>query len=233
VELRDGYEQQLREFLSTPMGRSLGADNSGFADVAWSALTRLCSWPLSAVPDIVFVPYMTLPTYRNELLHLCDIWGLRCSWAAPWLHAAIIEWVERERLGLAKLGFTVRRHGRSGGYWGGPSELTLNIGVSDWETWEQFSARLLKLSKPQWEQSMADWAQRSGWQWYDTRPQLSTHIRWLYLRICPQDHEGPWGWAKIGKREHASITTVRNEVLSLAKDLEIDLRPIPRGRPRK
>jgi len=28
----------------------------------------------------------------------------------------------------------------------------------------------------------------------DTEPQISTHVRWLFLRICPQDDVGrPWG----------------------------------------
>jgi hypothetical protein len=36
-----------------------------------------------------------LRRYRQELMDLCDKWGLRCQWAPPWIHASLVESVQQ------------------------------------------------------------------------------------------------------------------------------------------
>ena len=72
------------------------------------------------------------------------------------------------------------------------------------------------------------------------RSGLAKHVRWLYLKICPQrDTELPLSWSELYKAAEAetppvrSHSTVEDAVYKLADDLGIELPQPPRGRPRK
>ncbi len=81
--------------------------------------------------------------------------------------------------------------------------------------------------------TIADQAQKLGWKMTDITHGLRHHVRWLFVRLCPQP-DAVWGWARIAEEEHLSdVPTVKRTVEGIARDMEIDLPPLPRGRPRK
>ncbi len=67
----------------------------------------------------------------------------------------------------------------------------------------------------------------------DTRHSLPQHVRWLFLRLCPQP-DYPLGFKRIAALEPMALveSTVRRTVSSLAKQMRIELPPLSAGRPR-
>ncbi len=67
----------------------------------------------------------------------------------------------------------------------------------------------------------------------DTRHALPQHVRWLFLRLCPQPDD-PLGFKRIAALEPMDLaeSTVRRTVSSLAKQMRIELPPLSAGRPR-
>lgn len=55
-------------------------------DLAWKALDAAIRWKGRNAH---------LRCYREKLKALCDRRGLRCDWAAPWVHASLLEYVTR------------------------------------------------------------------------------------------------------------------------------------------
>ena len=99
----------------------------------------------------------------------------------------------------------------------------------DWATMQR---RVLEEARRQWEQRRYD-ALDAGFIIQDTQPQLATHVRWLFLHICPQPDIGrPLGWRAIAEREHVSVEAVRDAVIPIANELGLTLPRLPAGRPR-
>ena len=64
----------------------------------------------------------------------------------------------------------------------------------------------------------------------DTPSALDIHVRWLFLRLCPQP-ERPLKISEIAEREPQDQRHVDRSVHEVAKRLGIDLPPFRRGRP--
>ena len=98
--------------------------------------------------------------------------------------------------------------------------------------WRSIKTRVIEAARPRWEQNRRRALEPSSTIVEDTQPALRTHIRWLFLHICPQDDVGrPWGWPKIAGPEKVSPITVRNAVLALSHEVGITLPDLPAGRP--
>lgn len=86
---------------------------------------------------------------------------------------------------------------------------------------------------------LPDAARALNWELGDMLHGLKEHIRWLFLRLCPQP-DVPWGYAKIAFEISENKTLpevdkrmVRRTVMRLADSMKIDLPPLKPGRPRK
>lgn len=68
------------------------------AESAWDALSLFIGWgpvPTTMGRKVRQSRHTHLRRYRQDLIDLCDRWGLRGKWAAPWLHASFLEWEDR------------------------------------------------------------------------------------------------------------------------------------------
>ncbi len=77
-------------------------------------------------------------------------------------------------------------------------------------------------------------AENMGFELGDLPHGVKKHVRWLFLRLCPQP-EHPLGCTLIARREDREWTDVgmiRRRVAALAREMRIDLPSIPPGRPR-
>jgi hypothetical protein len=82
--------------------------------------------------------------------------------------------------------------------------------------------------------SLPDQARHLKWKLTDLPHNLPTHVRWLFLRLCPQP-DRPLGIAKIAGLEDPMVDerTVRRAVKQLAEAMRIQLPPLRVGRPRR
>ncbi|OGO08457.1 MAG: hypothetical protein A2Y61_01760 [Chloroflexi bacterium RBG_13_60_13] len=196
--------------------------------------------------------------YPEELEALAEEWGLRSDWAAPWLHACLMQHLypdlaSSEALSLIPVNFSgdldsvfeavrgenviciqvryapypprVRRD---------PSQ---DLATVDWK--RDFIPPRQKAKEEamsQLEQQMDEMDRRylnRGYGLRDTEPELMRHVHWLFLRICPQPDIGsPWGYQKIADAHVVGKTTVRDAVLALAREMEINLPQLPPGQAR-
>jgi hypothetical protein len=298
------YERLLEALIrATKRHPDVGAYEREAA--AWEALdAAIGSQPVRTPVGQRVSRNTSLRRYRQELIDLCNKWGLACSWAPMWLHACLVNFVALstipedvsrlpidQQIGLRKAGapvdfvprcrfrrFIRRRGGDEGArptpgdfpyLW--PSwvwERARDDDIASWtlqgrrdylqelagiasesprqmirievkadplygDTWEYVRKRIMEAARPLWDE-MYDLYINQGFLRYDTEPELQRHASWLYMRICPQEGTGkPLGWRRIANKEGVSWFTVRDTVLALAKELEIDLSTPPAGRPRK
>ena len=237
---------------------------------------------------------MHLRQYRQDIETLCHYWGLRCPWAAPWVHTASLRWanagmsiqdfleiedqvspqtrstirnlVSEDQPPLRRLpwlnsslrkllaGNTDRivpislvppyftETGTIAAAEGSsrykylldkasvrrPSKVHVEVEfdpISDDLT--SAKERAVRELERRWEQTRRA-LEAEGFDLENTKPALSLHVHWLFLRICPQNGR-PLGWSIIARREHKTVDTVRVPVRLLAKELEISLPPLPPG----
>ena len=173
-----------------------------------------------------------LRRYLSDIRDLCDRWGLRADWAPAWIHASYLEWVTlvlpygrataRRLRNVGSLRtFGIRDH-----------QIRIKVSYKPWpvDDWKAVESQIVKEARYRRDAIREDYL-KSGFVLRDTEPDLKLHVRWLYLRICPQPDRGrPWGWRKIASEERCSHYTVRNAVLRLASELGITLTPLPPGR---
>ena len=66
-------------------------------------------------------------------------------------------------------------------------------------------------------------ARRAGWEFNDTPHELERHVRWLFLRLCPQPKE-PLSVKEVLEGDaYADERTLRRTVAKLAKLLQIEM----------
>ena len=66
-------------------------------------------------------------------------------------------------------------------------------------------------------------ARRAGWEFNDTSYELERHVRWLFLRLCPQPKE-PLSLKEVLEGDaYADERTLRRTVAKLAKLLQIEM----------
>ena len=80
-------------------------------------------------------------------------------------------------------------------------------------------------------------ADRLGWDLTDAKHAGKRHVRWLFLRLCPQPHH-PWSAQQIAAAETAAGAftherTVQDATRTLADFTDVTLPLLPPGRPRK
>ena len=82
--------------------------------------------------------------------------------------------------------------------------------------------------------SLPDQAQRLRWKLTDLPHRLPTHVRWLFLRLCPQP-DRPLSISQIADRETEIVDerTIRRAVADLAAAMGLQLPPLRPGRPRR
>jgi hypothetical protein len=89
--------ERLVEALARAKHRDPHVDTCLHDDLAWEALEA--SIESGRVPTKVGGERQSrnihLRRYREDLIALCDKWGLRCYWAPAWVHASLLEYVTR------------------------------------------------------------------------------------------------------------------------------------------
>ena len=110
--------------------------------------------------------------------------------------------------------------------------ITIELKVSPLtgDTLKEAQKRAAQEMKKQW-LAIIDRYIQAGLIVRDVEPRIAKHLRWLFLRLCPQPDIGrPWGWGKIAAAEgENSLHTVRNAVIPLAKEMGITLPTLPPG----
>lgn len=295
--------EALPRVLHPPVGGGIGQPEE-----EWEALDAM----LERKP-----PLLILRAYRDRVKALCSRWGLRCDWAAAWVHLANLEWANRGmtiedlrldfaalrpeqqkrtalayrvllRIATGKAGKDDRKLRKRRLPWLNsflrkslrgqadlpsppdlvPPHLRYQDRISKSEAAERFDFLLSQAGHSEesvqseiairfaydplrggnWanirrrvvEEAQLQWAEgrrailRRGFILQDTQPQLPTHGRWLFLRICPQTDIGrPLGWRAIAKREDVTYEAIRDVVIPLATELGLTLPQLPSGRPRR
>jgi len=202
--------------------------------------------------------WLDLRYYPRELLAVAEGWGLRCDWAAPWLHACLVEHLypdlpSSEELSLIPMNLNTDLDSAFESVRGEdiiclkvrykptpPMVLrdpSHDLATIDWKrdfikVREKTAAEAIKQLNEQMDEIDRKYLGR-GYRLRDAEPALSRHIHWLYLHICPQPDIGrPWGWQKIADTFGIpSKTSVRNPVLALAREMGITLPDLPPGQP--
>lgn len=196
-----------------------------------------------------------LRCYRQELVDLCNKWGLRCEWAPAWIHASYVERVtqvvpaEELKAIVDKVSEGHRprlRHiwSLSIGTWlAGEPRIHIDIPYDPWpvDNWKDVHEAVDKEACRQRDEIRAQYVQ-AGFSLKKKRPSLALHVEWLYLAICPQPDTGkPLGWTEIkrfkdwpGKGEFLTPSAIQKAVDPLAAELGIDLPDdLKAGRPPK
>ena len=190
-----------------------------------------------------------LRRYRQELIDLCNRWGLRCEWAPAWLHASYVGRVRgstsaEELAALDQESFRLRRF-RSLGMWGGGSHIRIDIRIDIpydpvFDDWDDVVKRIVEEATRQGNEIRTQFVQAS-FSLKKKRPSLALHVDWLYLAICPQPDTGkPLGWSEIGrfrdwgKGPYLTPSAVQKGVEPLAAELGLELPDdLKAGRPPK
>lgn len=260
------YKRLIKALVHPSVGapRHHWAEHYAYADKAWQGLEAAIDWgPVETrVGGERRVStrgreYMgrqsrntNLRCYRQELIDLCNKWGLRCDWAPAWIHASCVERVTgsvpAEKLAaLDQDSFRLRRV-LSLGTWGGDphvridTRIRIDIAYEPWpvDNWRDVEKRIvadtskliLAEARRQRDEIKAHYRQ-AGFILQDTESELVTHIHWVYLRICPQeDILRPWSFERIADNYSFGKTTVRDAVLALAREMGITLPKLPSGR---
>jgi hypothetical protein len=166
--------------------------------------------------------------YRDEFVALTTAWGLRADWARSALHESIRRWASDSDFPLLPWMGSVYVHDAvpppmphfpHPGLFSHREDYFANVAAMADDAWREHESRL---------RATGDWAL------YDTRPQLSTHLEWLFLRICPTARGGPTlGPAEIARRASVEPKTVKTAIDRLAEEIGIEVERLPAGRPRK
>jgi len=234
LALWDRYKRLLRALVQGRTGRTYGAHRASQPQFAWDAAKRVANGrPTFTKSGTMRGPQFThLRRYFAEIQELTRRWGLRSAWAEPWLHTALAEPFMLTQFGDISDSPRLIRSIWTYIWTGSDDKIALAIEVEDHETWDEVQKRILARARPQWDAIQARWEKRPDWGRQDTRPELRRHIRWLYLRICPQPDTGrPLSWGSIARREHIGVTTVTRVVKALAGEMGIDLPKVAAGRP--
>ncbi len=94
----------------------------------------------------------------------------------------------------------------------------------------EIERRILEAAREQMASTRAAYLD-SGYFLKHAEPELKRHIRWLYLRICPEEDSGlPASWGAIARREGVGVTTVTRVVTALAREMGVSLPSLPPGR---
>ena len=71
--------------------------------------------------------------------------------------------------------------------------------------------------------ALPDKARRAGWELSDTSYELERHVRWLFLRLCPQPKEPRSVKEVLELDNYEDERTLRRTVADLAKRLQIEM----------
>lgn len=161
-----------------------------------------------------------LRQYRQQLIELCNRWGLRCAWAPVWLHAHLLR-----ATGLAPdLPLSppaVWPEGR----------MRIDVPYSPTEKWKPVQARIVAEARRQ-RDAIREAYENAGFALRNVGPEQARHVDWLYLRICPQPALGRHlRWTEIATKANAKWRYVKRKVVALAAELGITLEPGRPGRP--
>ncbi len=234
IDLWGRNKRLLRALVQGWTGKAYGAGYSAQPQFAWDALERVVDGrpAFTKTGTQRRTRFVYLHSYRAELDELARQWGLRSRWAAPSLHAALIEPFVLAEFGRAMDRPVLTGAVRSYSWDAGNDKIILAIEVEDREDWKAVQQRILSSARRQWDALQTRWENRPDWERRDIRPELRRHISWLYLRICPQPDTGrPLSWGAIARRGKVGVTAITRVVKALAKEMEIDLPSIPAGRP--
>lgn len=234
IDLWGRNKRLLRALVQGRTSKAYGAGYSAQPQFAWNALERVVDGrpAFKKIGAIRRTRFVYLHRYRCELDELARRWGLRSKWAAPRLHAALMEPFVLAQFGHAMDRPVLTGVVRSYSWDAGSDKIILAIEVDDHEDWEGVRKRILWSARQQWEAIQTRWEGRPDWERRDIRPELGRHIAWLYLRICPEHDTGrPLYWGAIAGRESVGVTAVTRAVKALGAEMEIDLPSIPAGRP--
>ena len=160
--------------------------------------------------------WQDLQSYPDELRALAEKWGLRCPWAAPWLHACLIEYLAPVYPRPSRPEPSLRPHNGNVDMKGllafarGKLDISTKVTYQPWppevlrdpsqdlQTLAQLdpSKALSTARQRAKEETLAQLRQRMdeidrecldrGYNLQDKEPELRLHIYWLYLRMCPQ-----------------------------------------------
>jgi len=233
------YRRLLRVLVLSKRGKSFGADDIARPQHAYGGLRRLARREFMSFTSSGRARQSKpcfLPRFLADMETLTGRWGLKCAWAGPRLYAFLAEEFKLAEFGarfppLDKRLLTgmVSSHFASVP----PGTISIQVEFDSNETWKAFVSRVLDVVRPEWETIRKEYAQLPDWELRDTRPELSRHTGWLYLRICPQPDGQPLGWVSIGDTAGVSWLAVRNAVLPLAHELDIALPILKPGRQRR
>ena len=208
-------------------------------DAGWQALQKGRGW-------------RRYQRYRQEMEAVAEHWGLRAPWGPVAMHSIIMGawarlWGEARSFRQQDAEWLLEWRGLA--QWLGvvaasapavPVPAILKASESavkeeEWlvnEPWDRVERRIVdELRRVR--DSIREMAKESGvLRQQDTRPRLGDHVRWLFLRICPQKPGGrPLSWSDIAERDGVPNTeTIRDPVRSLAHELGIALPRLPPGR---
>lgn len=167
-----------------------------------------------------------LRRYRQELRDLCNKWGLRCEWAPAWLHASYVERVRgsmsaEELAALDQESFRLRRV-LSLGIWGSDLHICLKVPYDPaFHDWVDVETHILAEARRQRDEIKTQSTQ-AGYILQHKKPELQTHIRWLYRRIALKKVP-----KQIALEESVGQDAVEKAIYQLARALSLRL---PRNR---
>ncbi len=233
-ELWRNYRRLLCALVLGGAGNAYGVSSIARPAFAWSAIARLAHGRPKFTRSGVLrrTRFVHVLRYRDDLETLSKRWGLRSDQALERLHVAMLEPFVLSKFGRAIREPVLTGLVRSYGWWAEESRIVLDIPVEDHQTWDEVSRRVVSEAHRQWFEIQAKRESRPGWERVDRRPELIPHIRWLYLRICPQsESQRPLSWHAIARRETVGVTTVTRVVKTLAREMSLELPEVPPGRP--
>lgn len=170
--------------------------------------------------------------YRSEVVSLCRRWGLHCHWAPTRMHRALMALVFRFVERIAPSDSPASSQSRSH-----LIQVEAEYQPLSADNWAETEKTLLEEARRNRDEIRRQYAE-VGYILQDSEPALARHVRWLYLRICPQEGVGrPLGWSAIVRYKDWDIewltpSGVQKAVDPLAAELGIILPPLKAGRPR-
>jgi hypothetical protein len=219
---------------------SLSAAHAAISKESWQSLNGMTGWKM-AQDKGGSAGIRRIQQYLVEIVQIAAEFGLSPTkqgtywWTYDWLHDQVKKNVVGLQLGESQALIDKRIWiGKTRNHILPDKRLSLH---HEW-TMDQWSDKnvtrqdILDEFERLWNDG-EDYLKGEGYTIYRRR-ELLRHVRWLYLRVCPQSDIGrPYGWKKIADAEHAAIRTVSEPVKSMALLLELELPTIPRGRPKK
>lgn len=235
VDVWSRYRRLLEALIRCERGQTWGADRISQPEFAFSVAKKIAIGAAqrrrgSSAPRRVILTHLN--RYLSDLDQFARHWGLRATWTKEWLHVGLIG-----AFILARFGHMPRKPFVGKEFysynWAAPDDaIGVAVGISPRDHWLDVMERALNEVRSQWEDFRKRWDLLPEWERRNERPELSKHLTWLYLRICPQPSTGrPRTWASIAESNHVQVTTVTRVVKELANELEIQLPRFPPGRP--